>query len=320
MRQLIIIITLILIPARMVCGAELTKNAPNEHTPPKLINAWVRFHESELCQNADAVFIFDDRGMEAWYVSKDDGIYQKLRDLFQTQDGSYRVELYPTHKRAEKKAREDESSPPPSLYMNSELRKNLMGNPDFPSSNETAGNKRITEYGKWTIETRLIVYAEQVLECNRKINRYAMDLPLLVRVASDPATAPGTRSMAIAACNAHAQNLGKNLSKLETNLKLALPRSDNKKRSSKAGKPGKVVINPAESAEQISEAAQKIVRNINKFIYPEQHAVTVSELFQPSLLEDLRSLKAMVLDFPKALPSASAGKPPARKKINEPKR
>jgi hypothetical protein len=309
MHWLIILIALVFMPARTVCGAELTENGPNEHTPPELVKAWLHFHESELCQNADAVFIFDNRGMEAWYVSKDDGIYQKLRELFQPPDGSYRVELYPTRKPAERRAYDDDGLPP-NLYMNEELRRNLLGSPDIFLSSDAEGNKRASDYRRWANEARLITYAEQVLDLNRKVNRYAMDLPLLVRVALDSSTASGTRSMAVAVCKAHAKNIGKDLSKLELNLKQAFPQGDKKERSSKVEKPGKAGKTPAESAEQISEAAQSIARHVHRFIFPDQHTVTLEELRQPSLLENLRSLKRMVSDFQKVLPSIPSAKPP----------
>jgi hypothetical protein len=313
MHWLIILVALVLVPDWTVCGAELTENAPNGHTPPKLVEAWLRFHESELCQNTDAVFIFDDKGMEAWYVSKDEGISQKLRELFQPPDGSYRVEFYPTKKPAEKRTYDDEG-PPPSLYMNGELRGHLMDGPEIISSSDVDRNRRILENRKWTMDARLFVWAEQVLEWNRKVNRYAMDLPLLVRVALDPSMASGTRSMAASACKAHAQNMGKDLGKLETNLKQAFPAVDKKERYSKVEKPDKAGKTPAESAGQMTDAAQNIFRQIHRFIYPEQHTVTLEELRQPSLLENLRLLKRMVSDFQKNLPNPPSGKAPVSRK------
>jgi hypothetical protein len=313
MHWLIILIAMVLIPARTASGEDTAQNAPNEHTPPKLADAWLRFHESELCMNTDAVFIFNDNGMEARYVSKDDGILQKVRELFQPSDDSYRVELYPTRKPAEKKAYDDEG-PPPGLYMNGELRGHLLDSPDIYLSSDANGIRRGSEYRKWAIDARLITYSEQVLAWNRKVSRYALDLPLLVRVASDPSMAPGARSLAVAVCKTHAQNLGKDLGKLEKNLKIAIPQGDKKERSSKVEKSGKADKKLEESAEQISESAQNIVGHIHRFIYPEQHTVTVDELLQPSLLEDLGSLKKMVLDFQKALQGLPSGKTPIARK------
>jgi hypothetical protein len=313
MHWFMILIALILMPTWNASGAELMENAPNEHTPLPLIEAWLRFHESELCQNVDAVFSFDNKGMEVWYISKDEGIHQKLRELFQPPDDSYRVELYPTRKPVEKKALDDEG-PPPSIYMNEELRAHLLDGPIVLSSSDAEGNRRVSEYRRWAINAQLVSWAEQVLEWSRKVQRYAMDLPLLARVALEPSTAPGTRSLAVAVCKVHAQNMGKDLGKLETNLKMAIPQADKKERSSKSEKPGKAEKPSVESAERISDAAQNIIRHIHRFIYSEQHTVTVEELRQPSLLEDLRSLKRMVLDFQNALPSLPFAKTPVPRK------
>jgi hypothetical protein len=313
MHWLIVLIALVFMPVRIACGADPEENAPNGHTPPQLVKAWLRFHESELCLNADAAFIFDDEGMKVRYVSKDDGIYQKLRELFQPPDGSYRVELYPSRKPAEKKEHDDDGLPP-SLYMNDELRRHLLDGPYAIPTNESEA-MRVSEYRKWVIDTRLIIYAEQTLAWNRKVDRYAKDLPLLVRVALDPLMASGIRSMAAAVCKSHAQNMEKDLGKLEKNLKQAFPQGDNKKgRSSRVELPGKAGITPAERSEHIAEAAQDIVRQVHRFIYPDQHTVTLEELRQPSLLENLGSLERMVSDFQRALPGLSSGKAPAPRK------
>jgi hypothetical protein len=314
MHRLTIPIVLIFMQAPMAWSAELTKNAPNRNTPLKLVEAWLRFHESELCQSVDAVFIFDSKGMEAWYVSKDEGMQQKLRDMFQPPDGSYRVEFYPTRKLPEKRSLDDDGGPPPSLYMNYELRAHLPENLEIFSSDDSESNRRAAEYKKWAIEARLTAYAEQILEWNRRVGRYAADLPRLIRVAMDPSTALESRSMAIAVCKAHAQNMGKILGKLEANLKQAFPSVDKKMHSPKAGKADKAGIPLAESADDISEDARVAVRRIRQFIYPEQHSVTVDDLLQPSLLEDMRSLRQRVLDFRKAMPILPSGKAHAASK------
>jgi hypothetical protein len=136
-----------------------------------------------------------------------------------------------------------------------------------------------------------------------------MDLPLLVRVAMDPSAAPGTRLLAVTVCKAHAQNLEKDLGRLEANLEKAFPKIDPKERTKvKAEKSGKGGKTPVECAEHISEVSQSVVRSIHQFIFPEQHTVTLNELRQPSLLENLKSLEKMVMDFQKALLRLSPGK------------
>jgi hypothetical protein len=302
MHRLAVLITLVLMSSRIICGAERTENAPNHHTPNKLVESWLLFHESELCQSVDAAIVFNDNGMEVRYISKDEGVDQKLRELFQSPVGAYRVDLYPAQKPVEKKPDDDEESPPPSLFMNNELRKYLWEPPDISLLNGEEGYKRTSENREWAFEARLFGYAGRLIEWSRKAKRYAMDLPLLVRVAMDPSVASGTRLLAVTVCKAHAQNLEKDLSRLDAYLEKAFPKIDINERSKvKAEKPGKAGKTPVECAEHISEASQSAVRSIYQFIFPEQHTVTVKELRQPSLLENLKSLEKMVLDFQKAL-------------------
>jgi hypothetical protein len=301
MHRLIILIALVLMSIRIACSAEQTENAPNEHTPPKLVEAWLRFHESELCQSVDASFLFYDQRMEIQYISKDEGMNQKMRELFQSSNGAYQVELLPTLKLKEKKSEDGDEGPPPSLFMNSELREHLRERPDVWQPSDPDSYKQVTEYGKWALGAQLFAYAEQVLEWNRKVKRYAMDLPLLIHAALDPSAASETRLLAVAVCKAHAQNLEKDLNRLETSLRQAFPLVDKKGRSSRVEKPRKAGKSLEESTEQISEAVQNIVQRIHQFIYPEQHTVTLDELRQPSLLENLGSLAKRVTDFQKAL-------------------
>jgi hypothetical protein len=299
MHRWMILSVLVLMPAWMAYGAELTKNMPNEHTPPKLVEAWLRFHERDLCLSVDAVFIFDNKGMEAWYVSKDDATDRKMRELFQPSDNSYRAVLYPTRKPEEKRTLDDENGPPPSLYLNDELRGHLLDIPPVFWSSDRYGDTRAAELRKWAVDAQLITFAEQILTWNDKVKRYAMDLPLLVQVASDPSMTSEARSLAGNICKAHAKNMGKIVGKLEKKLKQAMPPGDQKIRSANVEKPGKEEGSPAESAEHISVTARNIARRIYQFIYPVQHIVSIRELRQPSLLESLRSLKNMEQDFQK---------------------
>jgi hypothetical protein len=117
--------------------------------------------------------------------------------------------------------------------------------------------------------------------------------------------------LAVSACKAHAQNMGKILGKLEKNLKLAFPQAGKKERPSKVEKTGKTGITLKANAEHISETSYNVVLNIRQFMYPSQHSVTLEELRRPSLLEDLSRLKRMVMDFQKALPNLPSRKAPA---------
>jgi len=45
-------------------------SVPNQNTPQKLWEAWLSFHETDLCQEVDALFVFNRSGMEYGAGSK----------------------------------------------------------------------------------------------------------------------------------------------------------------------------------------------------------------------------------------------------------
>jgi hypothetical protein len=318
--SIILFLDLAAMPVRAFGGDDLSENMPARDTPQKLVEAWLRFHETDLCQDADAVFIFEKNGMEVWFVYAGEASYLKMQELFKPLQDSYRVELYPTRRLEEKKSDDDDDGPPPSIYLNYELRGRL-GTIDASSLEQL--NLSPTEEARYrarlisqnqALESRLTIYARQIIDWNRKAKRYAMDLPLLAGTAFDSTAAPGVRAHAVNACKAHAKQLGKNISKLKASLKQALPRLAEKERSPKPEKTDKTAGNPMESAEQISEVSQNIALRIYRFLYPEHHTVNLSELRQPSLLVDLSSLEKTILDFQKALPNLPQGKKPSADK------
>jgi hypothetical protein len=313
--SIILFLDLAAMPARAFGGADLSENMPARDTPQKLVEAWLRFHETDLCQEVDAVFIFENNGMEVWFVYAGEASYLRMQELFKPLQDSYRVELYPTRRLEQKKFDDDDDGPPPSIYMNYELR-GRMGTIDA-SSLEQLNNLSPIEGARYrarltsqneALESRLTIFARQIIDWNRKAKRYAMELPLLAGTAFDSTATPGTRAQAVNICKAHAKQLGKNISKLKANLKQALPRLAEKERLPKPEKSDKGVGNPIESAEQISEVSQNIAQRVYRFLYPEQHTVNLSELRQPSLLVDLSSLERTILDFQKELPNLPQGK------------
>jgi hypothetical protein len=316
----ILAIGLVSMPAGVLGAVDVSGNKPARDTPPKLAEAWLRFHETDLCQNVDAVFIFDTSGMEVWFVYVDEENAIKMQELFKPLQDSYRIELYATRRQEQKKSDDDEDGPPPSVYLNSELRRRLehvnIREPERPnlSPNEEARYKAQLAARDQVLDSRLTIFAKQILDWNRKAKRYAADLPLLAGTAFDSAAAPKIKSQAVKACKTHAQNLGKNISKLKASLTQALPRAAVKERSSKPGKPDTTAWNPAELAEQISEVGQSVAQRIYSFLYPKNHTVDANELRRPSLLDDLNSLEGMTLDFQKALSNLPQGKenPPGK--------
>jgi hypothetical protein len=247
--------------------------------------------------------------MEIWCQVEDERSYQKLQELLEPLRSSYRIEVYATRPPAEKRS-DGDTAPPPSLWENYELR-SYLGDP-FARAKErrnfdTHSELEIPPLDEM-LKQRLLVYAQQTLEWNRKMKRYAMDLPSLAAVAFDHEVSPDLRSQAKAACMTHAQNLSKYIGKLAANLKEALPKSAKRdtSRSEKSGNWGK---DSGDSPEQISAAAQNVAGRVYHFIHPEDYTVNLEELRQPGLLQALAGLEKMNQDFQKALAK------PVRKQI-----
>ncbi len=153
------------------------------------------------------------------------------------------------------------------------------------------------------LKQRLLVYAEQTLSRNRKMEHYALDLFALARMALDSGIPSDIRSKALAICLAHAKNLEKNIGKLASGLAQAIPGSAKGESGSAqpAADPHTENKLLPEKAERIYTYAQSIARRVHRFIYPEYYTVELEELRNPSLLESLRTLQRMVLEFQEAL-------------------
>jgi hypothetical protein len=277
-------------------------------TPPKLFEVWLRFHEMDLCQGVQAEFEFRKDGMKIWCLIEDQRSYQKLLQLLQPLGDLYHIELCATGRPAE--TREDDNfDPPASLWQNEELR-TYLGDLYAPIKlrssidNDSSGSlKRSMDFSdRDVLKHLLILYEGQILEWNEKMQRYATDLPAIARVAADPDTAAALRLKANAACWTHSQGLLKYVDKLNANLTPAIPKSKKRKHTSsrfeKNGDAGKTMM---DKAEQISATAQSVARRVHSFIHPENFTVDLDELRQPSLLESLKDMKAMLSAFQKEL-------------------
>jgi hypothetical protein len=276
---------------------------PKHDTPKKLTEAWLHFHEEGLCQGLDAVFELNAGGMVVRGLIEDDKSYEKLEALLQPLRGSYKIELRLDRRREEKKPGEkNEKDPPASLWENYELR-SFLGDPAA-----RARERMDLEEDPYfdlpppgdMLKARLLIYAEQVLEWSRKMERYSEHLPALARVAHDPAFSPGLRSRASEAVTAHARDLEKFRSKLNASLERAFPHSDKRDRIPRTEKAGPAPNDIVDYADQVSEFARTVSQRIVQFIHPEQHTVGLDELRQPGLLESLKVLRQLNLDFQKA--------------------
>ncbi len=279
---------------------------PNRETPKELVEAWLRFHETDLCQGSDARFIFTKNGMIVRILVEDEKSYQKLEELLLPFRSSYGIELDatrpPEETKTEEEKREEREEPPASLWENYQLR-SFLGDPivrvrerpGFDDNSESA-----MPSSDPVIKQRLLLFADRTLAWNRKIERYAKDLPALTRVSLDSTLLPGIRSQAAAACLAHTQNLDKYIVKQIKNLEPAFP-SSKKKESS--GKPDKSAVpdTPVDRADRLSELAAGTARRVHEFIYPEHYSVGLDELRQPALLESLKSLRKANSDFQSSL-------------------
>jgi hypothetical protein len=153
------------------------------------------------------------------------------------------------------------------------------------------------------LKQRLLIYAEQTLSRNRKMDHYALDLFALARMALDPGIPSDLRSKALAICLAHARKLEKNIGKLSSGLAQAIPGSAKWESGSAQPAADLYADNKLlpEKAEQIYTYAQSIARRVHRFIYPEYYTIELEELRYPSLFESLKTLQRMVLKFQEAL-------------------
>jgi hypothetical protein len=301
MRSLVLAISLIIaafIPALVQAGDDFSAPSGILDAPEALSRVWLRFHETDLCQGMDAVFVFNKSGMEAWIRIEDRKSYEKLERILEPLHEVFQIVLYVTN------PEEDEDSdsywePPSSLWENNELRSSL-GDP-FARAKERMdlANQRnlIVFPADEILRQRLLVYADEVLERNRKIKRYASNLPSLAHLSTDPAFESELRLKAAEVCKAHARNLEKELNKLGKSLKYAFPRSRDDDVPAEQKQPGKAGKSLVEMAEQIALESRDVTYRVDGFIHPKNHTVDLNELRRPGLLEAIERLEEMVSDF-----------------------
>lgn len=291
---LVLILTIIIMPP-----AALSRSVPGPDTPDPLKNAWLQFHGSNLCQGVDAVFSFNDRGVEIWSLVEDEKSYRKFIQLLEPLKPAYRIEVYATYPQKEEKP-DNRREPPPSLWQNYELR-SYLGDP-FARGMERADFEQRTQLylspPDEIIRQQLVLFAEQTLDWNRKMERYARDLPSLIRTAADPQLSSPLKSSAKEICLEHVRGIERYIGRLNSNLSRALPRSD----ANESGEEAKPVDGTLiERATRISEAVGKVSQRVHRFIHPENFTVSLDELREPSLLQSLKMLQKMDSELRKAL-------------------
>jgi hypothetical protein len=300
------------------------QSIPNHDTPPALQEAWLQFHQHNLCQKVDAVFEFPERKMEVWVNSqeeKDRGILLRLLKPLQK---SYQIGFHTTQS-AIQIGSADIKTPPPSFWENSELTSRLrdsflsgtgifdqnpqlyptgpayssdmmddqslpMSAPDiFPASRSSS-----------TIlyQRRLLMFARNTLEYGWKIKRYVTDLPSLAYVAYDPAEAPELRHQALAVCRQHAQELQKYEEKLNKNLLMALPTISGKQpEESPLEKSMVAKASPFDIAVLLTKEAQGLSTAVLQFMYPQNKTVTLADLQNPPIIQSLATIQRITAEF-----------------------
>ena len=72
-----------IMPVRASCETHAAAPMGIEDAPVDLLRVWLRFHEIDLCQEIDTVFVFNKNGMEVWSRVEDDKSYRKFENLLE---------------------------------------------------------------------------------------------------------------------------------------------------------------------------------------------------------------------------------------------
>ena len=283
-------------------GGDPYGDIPVKSTPQKLQDAWLRFHESGLCQDVDAAFVFSGDGMQVWSRIESDKNNSKFQKLFAPLLNPQSVTLY-TNRPGKERDSDSENSPPPSLWRNYELRSNLGDRTALLHSYNEDTNPINPSALDPLLRLRLLIYAEQTLDRNRKMEQLALCIFALIRTAENPELPIATRAKAMKICMAHAKSLEKDIRKLISDLEQAIARSKNRE---KEQSPPDIrgFSSLSEAAEKLHKNAQIVGTSVYLFIYPESHIVELSELGKPIIMRQLRTLRREAMDFQKALAGA----------------
>ena len=262
--------------------------------PGPLQDFWLHFHETEMCQEIDAVFAFHERGMEMWCVVDSSSALEKLRQRVEPLRRGFRIDLYVTRPQKDRQ-RQDDRPPPPSLWNNEQLRSHLREAADWiPAGIPGAEvDPRVSWDRDFLLKSRLQMFAEQTLELSRRARQYGSDLSELYRVSIDPSAPPEAAARALRIFFAHAASLSRSLARLDDNLRRALPKPSKAFRQ-KERTPTERSHASKGIVDGIAKATEVIHRRVYRFIYPSDHTVEIDDLKEPDLLESLAELRHML--------------------------
>lgn len=280
---------------------------PPADAPPDFVEVWLRFHEQQLCESIDAVFVFRPALLEVWMVVDEEKNYEKLHDLLTALRAAGRAQIYPTRMPPETRST-SERMPPPGLWTNNELRSYLLV--PFNENRRLAGLQPDEDgfhNGDRFYRQRLTAYADQTLEWNRHLRREAQDLRALGTFAYGTSATAGLRARAAAVCQAHIRELDRNAERLIGNLTLAVPRPDRRAQGKSAQEPRlPPPVSPSADVSRLASTAGTASQRVQRFIYPRAHTVTLENLRESDLLSSLRSLRTLATDVLARLAGAAA--------------
>ncbi len=281
-----------LLPILWPAATAVPPNTPRG-VPVEIVGVWLRFHETELCQDLDAKFVFHEKGLEVWCVVEDEKAFEKLTTLLDPLRPAFQVDVYPTRLPEGRKTASDRD-PPPSLWNNSELRGHMQSSQDtvMPAP---VGRESDPEY---FLKLRILLFAEQTLEYEKRMGRYGADLPALAYAGLDPGISPELKARAAAAAAQHAQELDKYARRLGENMLQALPKAPGKSRAGSAAAEPRGAGPPVmDTALQLARLVQNTGRRIVRFLNPQLHTVGLADLREPSLLESIREVRSKSSEF-----------------------
>jgi hypothetical protein len=267
--------------------------------PREIMDLWLRYHEEELCQKLDGVFVFHRDSVEFWCRVEDESSYAKFAGMAEPVRKTFAVEIYATVPVKSKEQDSENRSLPPSLWNNSQLRGYLQdpfGRSTPQDVTSRPGNENDPGY---FLKQRMIMFADQILTSGAEMKTFGADLPALAWVGSLPDAPPDVRARAAAVALKHAQELDRRAERLIENLSQAMPRTGRRSSDPEASTAARIPI--VQSASRLSTLTQNAGRRIYRFIYPQHHTVGLSDLREPGLLESLRVIRQMASDFQRLL-------------------
>jgi hypothetical protein len=295
--------------------------APNQHTPNEIREVWLRCHEDKVCQKADAEFAFPNEKMIVWVNVEKEKNYRKLLELLRPLMDSGQIELRPVHHEIQKGVAHI-NAPPPSFWTNSELIEHFYDPVpwDMRALNQGSPYNRtisapsvmyeprisILHWDPRTEATvssnlfgqRLLMFAQDILNYNSEMLRYAANLPALARVAFDPEETPALSLRALTVCREDAQRLQKYEKKLRYNFSMALPDTSRTRRKTTPIEQTTLTRATAfDFAVFLSREIQDLSDSVYKFMYPEKQTVTLVELRDPSLIQSLERIQRDTAEF-----------------------